>query len=66
MIPILIEEVGIPLPEAIRMASLNPARVLGLAQRKGSLEVGKDADLAIFNPDFSAWRVMVAGRWVAG
>jgi N-acetylglucosamine-6-phosphate deacetylase len=65
MIPILTDVVGVPLPEAIRMASLNPARVLGLEQRKGSLEAGKDADLVIFNPDFSTWRVMIAGRWLA-
>jgi N-acetylglucosamine-6-phosphate deacetylase len=65
MIPILTREVGIPLPEAIRMVSLNPARVLNLDGRKGSLEAGKDADIAIFNDDFSAWRTMIAGRWVA-
>jgi len=65
MIPILTDLVGVPLPEAIRMASLNPARVLGLEQRKGSLAAGKDADLVIFNPDFSAWRVMIAGSWLA-
>ena len=64
MIPILTREVGIPLPEAIRMVSLNPARVLNLDGRKGSLEAGKDADLAVFNPDFSAWRTMIAGRWI--
>lgn len=64
MIPILTREVGIPLPEAIRMASLNPARVLNLDGRKGSLEAGKDADLAVFNPDFSAWRTMIAGQWI--
>jgi N-acetylglucosamine-6-phosphate deacetylase len=46
------------------MASLNPARVLNLENRKVSLEAGKDADLAIFNPDFSAWRTMIAGQWV--
>jgi N-acetylglucosamine-6-phosphate deacetylase len=56
--------VGIPLPEAIRMLSLNPARVLHLEERKGSLEAGKDADLAIFNPDFTAWRTMICGQWV--
>jgi N-acetylglucosamine-6-phosphate deacetylase len=64
MIPVLTEVVGTSLPEAIRMASLNPARVLNLESRKGSLEAGKDADLAIFNPDFSAWRTMIAGQWV--
>lgn len=64
MIPVLTDVVGIPLPEAIRMASLNPARVLNLESRKGSLEAGKDADLAIFNPDFSAWRTMIAGEWM--
>lgn len=64
MIPILIEQVGIPLVEAIRMASLTPARVIGMADRKGSLEPGKDADIAIFNDDFTAWGVLIGGRWV--
>jgi N-acetylglucosamine-6-phosphate deacetylase len=64
MIPVLTDVVGIPLPEVIRMASLNPARVLNLDERKGSLEAGKDADLAVFNPDFTAWRTMIAGQWV--
>ena len=64
MISVLIDVVGIPLPEAIRMVSLNPARVLNLDGRKGSLEVGKDADIAIFNSDFSAWRTMIAGQWI--
>ncbi len=64
MIPVLTDVVGIPLPEAVRMMSLNPARVLNLEKRKGSLEVGKDADLAVFNSDYSAWRTMIAGQWV--
>lgn len=64
MIPILTGQVGVSLPEAIRMTSLNPARLLKLDARKGSLEAGKDADLAIFNPDFSPWRVMIAGQWI--
>jgi N-acetylglucosamine-6-phosphate deacetylase len=64
MLPVLIDIVGIPLPEVIRMTSLNPARLLNLDERKGSLEIGKDADLAIFNPDFSAWRTLIAGEWI--
>ena len=65
MIPILTEVVGVPLVEAVRMASLTPARVIHANQTKGSLEAGKDADLVVYEPDFRAWRVMVGGKWVA-
>ena len=64
MIPILTDEVGIPLVEVIRMATLTPARVIGVDDRKGSLEAGKDADLVLFEDDFTAWRTMIGGRWV--
>ncbi len=64
MSPILTGEVGVPLPEAIRMLTLTPARVIGIQDRKGSLEAGKDADIAIFDDDYAAWRTMIAGRWV--
>ncbi len=40
-----------PLADAIAMASYNPAHVLGLAERKGSIEVGKDADLVVMGPE---------------
>ena len=63
MVPILTGVVGIPLAEAVRMGSLTPARVIGVAGHKGSLEAGKDADLAIFEEDFTAWRTMIGGRW---
>ncbi|HID61427.1 MAG TPA: N-acetylglucosamine-6-phosphate deacetylase [Anaerolineae bacterium] len=64
MVPILTDAVDIPLVEAIRMATLTPARVIGFDDRKGSLEAGKDADLAVFEDDFTAWRTMIGGRWV--
>ena len=63
MIPILMDTVGVPLVEAIRMTSLTPARVIGVDDRKGSLEAGKDADIAIFEDDFSAWPTMIRGQW---
>ncbi len=66
MIPILTQQVGIPLLAAIRMASLTPARVIGVADRKGSLEIGKDADIAIFNDDFTTWGVLIGGHVVSG
>ena len=63
MVPVLTDVVGVPLAEAIRMASLTPARVIGFDNCKGSLESGKDADIAIFEDDFTAWRTMIGGQW---
>lgn len=66
MVGIVHGVVGVPLPEAVRMASQTPARVIGVADRKGSLEPGKDADVAIFDDEFTAWRTMRDGAWVHG
>lgn len=63
MIPIMRDVVGVPLHEAVRMATTNPARVIGLEGQKGSLTVGSQADLALFEDDFNAWRTMIGGRW---
>ncbi len=40
---------GVPLPEAMRMATLVPARVLGLAETFGTLEPGKRADVLVLD-----------------
>jgi N-acetylglucosamine-6-phosphate deacetylase len=64
MVPILRDALDIPLVEAVRMASLTPARVIGVDDRKGSLAAGKDADIVVFEDDLSVWRTMIAGRWV--
>jgi N-acetylglucosamine-6-phosphate deacetylase len=55
---------AVPLTDAVRMATLVPARVCGCADRKGSLEVGKDADLALLRPDFSVAATVLAGEVV--
>ncbi len=44
---------GVAVHEAVAMASLNPARLLGLSRRKGSLEAGKDADVVVFDRNFA-------------
>ncbi|MCB0211380.1 MAG: N-acetylglucosamine-6-phosphate deacetylase [Anaerolineae bacterium] len=64
MVPILIDVVGIPVVEALRMVSLTPARIIGVADRKGSLEPGRDADLVLFDADFIPQATMIAGEWV--
>jgi N-acetylglucosamine-6-phosphate deacetylase len=66
MLRVMTEGVGVPLAEAVKMASLTPARVIGVADRKGSLEPGKDADLALFEPDLTHRCTLIDGRVVAG
>jgi N-acetylglucosamine-6-phosphate deacetylase len=51
----------LPLPRAFSAASLNPARLLGLARRKGSLEAGKDADVIVLDRDLKLKATVVEG-----
>ena len=50
--------------EAIHMASLNPATSIGIANCKGSLEIGKDADISIFDEEMNCYLTIVEGREV--
>jgi N-acetylglucosamine-6-phosphate deacetylase len=57
---------GVSLVDAVRMASLVPARVAGCADRKGSLEPGKDADLTLLESEFRCVCTWMRGRQVFG
>ncbi|WP_369390120.1 N-acetylglucosamine-6-phosphate deacetylase [Streptomyces sp. CG1] len=50
--------------DAVTALSVNPARLLGLFDRIGSLEPGKDADLLLLDADFGLKGVMRQGQWV--
>lgn len=54
----------IPLYECVNCASLNPAAAIGLADRKGSLEIGKDADIVIADENFEIMKTIINGRTV--
>lgn len=56
--------VGASLPEAVRMATLNPARALGLEKQKGALAAGADADLVVLSENLDVLQTYVAGRCV--
>ena len=47
----LAAQAGLPVEEAWRAITINPAKVLGLADRIGSLKPGKDADIVIWTAD---------------
>jgi N-acetylglucosamine-6-phosphate deacetylase len=65
MLRVVVRQIGVPLFEAVRAASLTPARVIGVGHAKGSLAAGKDADLAVFAPDLTPLETLIAGRTVA-
>ncbi len=54
--------VGVPLEQAVRMASLTPAERAGIAGEAGSLAVGKRADLVLLDTGLRVKRVWVAGE----
>ncbi len=55
---------GCTLPEAARMASATPARLIGEGRRKGRLVPGYDADITVLAPDLSVEAVWRNGRQV--
>ena len=59
-----VQMAGASLPLAVRMASANPAQVLGLAGSKGRLLPGYDADLVLLDDDFRVRQTWVAGSTV--
>ncbi len=63
-IRVLVQEAGIPLTHAVRMASLNPSRVLGTEHYKGILAVGKDADLVVMDDAFQVRMTLLDGEIV--
>jgi N-acetylglucosamine-6-phosphate deacetylase len=59
-----VELCGVAVEDAARMASTTPAELLGIADRKGLLAAGRDADVAILDPDLSLAGVLARGAWI--
>ena len=60
----LLANTSLEIWEAVNAASLNPARRIGVDAAKGSLEAGKDADIAICDADFNVRRTILGGRTI--
>ena len=63
LLRVLTKEAMIPLCEAIKFITVNPARVMGLSD-KGILDEGKDADIVVFDADINVKAVFVGGAKV--
>lgn len=60
----IVQNTNLSIPEAVLMASLNPARDIGIDREKGSIEIGKDADINIFDENFQVKYTIVEGKTV--
>lgn len=58
----MVREAGCSISEAVGMITVNPARVMGLSDRKGSIEPGKDADIVVFDDNVNVVHTIVGGR----
>ncbi|HJP62915.1 MAG TPA: N-acetylglucosamine-6-phosphate deacetylase [Mucilaginibacter sp.] len=54
----------VPLAEAVKMITSTPASIMGVAGKKGSLVVGKDADIVVFDQDINIQHTIIGGRVV--
>lgn len=60
----MINLAGAPLIEAVRMATSTPASIMGVNDKKGSLIIGKDADIVIFDDKITIYTTIVNGKVV--
>ncbi|HZE56467.1 MAG TPA: N-acetylglucosamine-6-phosphate deacetylase [Chthoniobacterales bacterium] len=61
LVRVMVSQVGVPLHEAVAMASTNPARALGLTN-KGKLEAGADADFVVLSSQLEVMQTVVGGK----
>ncbi|MEM1678344.1 MAG: N-acetylglucosamine-6-phosphate deacetylase [Ignisphaera sp.] len=64
MLRFLVEEVGLTLQDAVKLATVNPAKIIGIDRYKGSLTPGKDADIVIMDRNLEILLTMIEGRAV--
>lgn len=60
----MIQLAEVSVADAVKMMTATPARIMNVADRKGSLEKGKDADIIFFNDDIHVSATMVKGKMV--
>jgi N-acetylglucosamine-6-phosphate deacetylase len=58
----MLQWADMPLHEVVGMLTLNPARAAGVAERKGLLQTGYDADLALWNRDLQLQATICRGH----
>lgn len=66
LVQVMAFKANIPVADAIRMASETPANIIGVGDRKGTLQRGKDADILILDKKLNVRCVFSQGNMVEG
>ena len=61
-VKVAVRQMGVPLEDAVLAATLTPARAIGIDDERGSLEVGKIADVVVLDEELDVKHVIVRGR----
>ena len=61
LVRVMHQQAGLTIDDAVKMMTENPARVLGVADRKGKIAPGYDADLVVFDEDIKVSCVVCKG-----
>ena len=64
LIRTVVQKADIPLADAVRMVSETPAKIMGVYDRKGSLQRGKDADIIVMDDNLNVRAVWAMGKLV--
>ena len=60
----MVQVAGCSMPDAVRMITENPARIMGISDRKGALKAGMDADVVIFDENVNIKNTIIEGKIV--
>jgi N-acetylglucosamine-6-phosphate deacetylase len=60
----MIHMAGVSITDAIRMITMTPAAIMKISDRKGSLTIGKDADIVLFDEQINVQTTMIKGKIV--
>jgi N-acetylglucosamine-6-phosphate deacetylase len=66
LLKIMVQMADVPITDAVKMLTTTPARILNVLDTKGELVAGKDADIVIFDEDFTIQKTFVQGKIVYG
>lgn len=62
LVSTVVKKTNIPLIDAVNMMSIVPSRIIGIDNKTGSLEIGKEADVLIFDDDIRINMTMIGGK----